>query len=678
MNHLIENFHFIRPEWLWALIPVALLLFALKQGKLAQQQDNWSRYIDAHLLAHLSIKGEQKTASRQLPVLISLAAAALVAALAGPSWQKAEVPSYSGGEPVIAVLSLAQSMNADDLAPSRLKRATHKLRDILQRTQGDERGLVIYSDTPFVASPLTTDAQVIEQMLPELSTTLMPVLGNRLDLAIEKASGLLSRAGASSGQIILLTDSTGDKPEASLQAAQAAFKAGYAVSVLGAGTEAGATLQTANGRAISRQNGETILTKLPTAELQQLAKVGGGVMTTITADEADLDRILPKRSQSLVAAGKAQDFKADAWVDMGYWLLLIPVALSALLFRRGVIFGLAFVLAGTLMQSEPVYAAENVTPAVVPTEQAVQVGNPVGSVTPANHSSVWTDLWKTPDQQGSEAFGKGEFTQASQAFKDSNWKAAADYRSGNFSAAASEYASINTPLKDYNLGNALAKSGEFEAALNAYDAFLKQEPEHQNAKFNRDLVAKLLEQQKKEEEQKKEEQKQQQDQQQNQSGDKQDQQNQAGEQQDDQQKQDQSGGEQKDQQQAQSGEQQDDQQQQSQSGSEQDKQQQAQSGEQQEDSGEQQDQQANPSNEQAQAGQQVEKPEDKGLLSSLLSEILEGNKGEQPEAEASVPGIPPQQTQQAVEQQLRKVPDDPSGLLRARIRQHYLRLQAAQ
>ena len=66
---------------------------------------------------------------------------------------------------------------------------------------GGDVGLVIYSDRPFTASPLTEDGEVIRQMLPELSTNLMPVLGNRADLAIAKATDLLKNAGASGGNL---------------------------------------------------------------------------------------------------------------------------------------------------------------------------------------------------------------------------------------------------------------------------------------------------------------------------------------------------------------------------------------------------------------------------------------------------------------------------------------------
>ena len=108
----------------------------------------------------------------------------------------------------------------------------HKLRDILARTEGDERALVIYSDIPFVAAPLTTDKNVISQMIPELSTKLMPVLGDRPDLAISEAVSVLERADATRGEIVLIADNAGNKA-ATEKAASEARNAGYTVSVLG-------------------------------------------------------------------------------------------------------------------------------------------------------------------------------------------------------------------------------------------------------------------------------------------------------------------------------------------------------------------------------------------------------------------------------------------------------------
>ncbi len=700
MNSAIEHFHFLRPEWLWALLPAAVLLGVLMRRGASSGQDNWQRYIDAHLLAHLSMRGSA-TVSRRKPWLVAaLVIGILITGLAGPSWEKAETPSFNGGEPVVAVLSLAQSMNGDDIAPSRLKRAIHKLRDLLAATQGNDRSLVIYSDIPFVAAPLTRDTRVIEQMLPELSTGLMPVLGDRLDLAIDEASQLLQRTAARSGQIILLTDSIGDRPQASLQAAEAARANGYDVSVLAVGTPAGARLQTADGQIISDRDGAAYVSKLPLQALQQLARKGGGSVAVITPDSSDLQQLLPADIQP-VSAGRNSDIRADSWVDNGYWLLLLPVLVAPLLFRRGLVFGLVFMLGVAGFQPKTALA-ENAAPA---SENSQGVGA----------SSGWSNLWQTPDQQGSDAFAADDFSTAASTFESPDWQATALYRAGDYQAAAREYASLSATDKDYNLGNALAKGGDFRGALDAYERFLARSPDHENAIFNRDLVAKLLEQQQQQQQQQQD----QQDQQDQQSGsgseEQKDQQSGSGseEQKDQQDQQDQQSGsgseEQKDQQSGSDSEDQkgqpDQQSQQSGSGSEDQKGQQGQeSGSGAESGREQQDQPAQQASAEEQQGPRGESSEeqssseysasehahddkarqedDSGFLSQLISDALQGNQDaspeQRPDAEPVSGSVQGQPLDQASEQQLRRVPDDPTGLLRARIRQHYAQLRAMQ
>ncbi len=711
-----DLFHFLRPEWFWALIPAGLLLWLVIRSRKSTTGGNWGKYVDAHLLRHLAISNATAArASRFLPALAAAMIVVLVTALAGPTWQKAEVPSFTGGQPVVAVLSLAQSMNSDDLAPSRLRRAVHKLRDILARTEGDERALVIYSDIPFVAAPLTSDQKVISQMIPELSTKLMPVLGNRPDLAISEAVSVLERADATRGEIVLLADNAGNKA-ATEKAASEARKAGYTVSVLGVGTEKGATLQTASGRAITGRTGEKVTTSLDAKGLSAVAKAGGGDYSAVTANSADLDRILPK-SDRVEAAGKTQDFQADSWVDMGYWLLILPVLLLPLAFRRGLVFSIGLI------------ACLNFVP---------------GIATRPAHAGTWQDLWATSDQQGETAFASGDYGAASGKFETPSWRGSAAYRAGDYKAAAQDFTS-----NAYNRGNALAKSGELEKAIGAYDQALATNPENADAKYNRDLVQKMLDEQKKQQEQEKKQQQQEQQQQQQQSGqnDKKDQQQQAGgsDQKDQQQQsggdgqkqdQQQNGGQSGDQKKQDSGSQKDAGQQNASKGNQAQDQQSAESSkageeksaeqkaeDQKAGAGKEQKQEAAASKPQGQEGgaeqvqDQTGQPEQAGgqdqagtdglaqedraaqeaakarqqasasqngrenegkenPLSKMLSSVLGGNgddaKGEQ--VEADIPGAPV--VDQAVEQQLRKVPDDPSGLLRARIRQHYAELRA--
>lgn len=658
---MFNTFHFLRPEWLLALVPLALLGWVLFRRRSQSATEGWARHVDSHLLAALAITGTAAKRGPWVPVAGSLMVLLTVIGLAGPTWEERELPSFEGGAPVVAVLSLAQSMNADDLTPTRLKRSVHKLRDILERTAGDERGLVIYADTPFVAAPLTSDAQVIEQMLPELSTSLMPVLGNRLDLAIAEATAMLERSGAVGGKIILMADDAGNDPAASVAAAQAAARAGYSVSVLGAGTEGGATLQTADGRAIADREGQTFQTALAAQDLQAVASAGDGVFARITAGDADLERVFP--DQTRTAAGDRQDFNADGWVDMGYWMLILPALLMPFAFRRGLVFGLGLTAFGLVQP------------------QGAQAG-------------TWDDLWATPDQQGQAAFEAGDFASATGDFVTPAWQGAAAYRAGAFAQAAEGFAG-----DDYNRGNALAKAGEFEQALAAYDAALEVNPEDADAQFNRDLVAELLKQQEQDQQQSGEE-----DQRQDQSsgGEGQQDQQSGGESQQDQQ---QSGGE--NQQSGESG-QQESEASQGQSGAQEDEgssssaseetsqegsqsnqageaaeQQEsaAQDGAAQPETAEQTSEQAEESPEPSETGSQSEANAEaaeaqleaevrRSTMGKMLSDLL-GEGDPQEMVEGSAPGAEP--IDQAIEQQLRRVPDDPSGLLRARIRQHYAR-----
>lgn len=112
-----------------------------------------------------------------------------------------------------------------------------------------------------------------------------------------------------------------------------------------------------------------------------------------------------------------------------------------------------------------------------------------------NAASAWSDLWRTPDQQGQELLDAGQPAQAAERFQDPRRRAYADLEAGRYAAAAKLLAPFSDTESEYNRGNALAKSGQLRAALAAYDAALKQAPADRDIRHNRDLVARALRQQ---------------------------------------------------------------------------------------------------------------------------------------------------------------------------------------
>lgn len=249
-------------------------------------------------------------------------------------------------------------------------------------------------------------------------------------------------------------------------------------------------------------------------------------------------------------------------------------------------------------------------------------------------ASVWQDLWYTADQQGRNALEKGDTATAQLVFKDPQWQASAAYKNGDYEAAVKQYQQGNSADDQYNLGNALARLGKLDSAIKAYDQALKIEPGMADAIANRKLVEQLKQQQ--------QNQPQENDQQQDQS---QDSESQDSESQDSQSQDNQS---------------QQSQQQNSSEQSEPEETQQQSEQEQTEQDNNQQQQKEDESESEKQQNQ--EKAENEQSAEQELSEIQksEQEKSEQEKLE--------EQQQQELQQWLRRVPDDPGGLLRQKFR----------
>jgi Ca-activated chloride channel family protein len=115
-------------------------------------------------------------------------------------------------------------------------------------------------------------------------------------------------------------------------------------------------------------------------------------------------------------------------------------------------------------------------------------------------ASSWSDLWYRRDQQGQHALQAGDSQRAAELFADPRRQAYAELQSGQYAAAAKRLEPLADADSQYNRGNALAKSGDLQGALNAYDGALKhadlESSLRRDAEHNRDLVARQLQAQK--------------------------------------------------------------------------------------------------------------------------------------------------------------------------------------
>ncbi len=454
----LANFHLLRPLWLLGLIPLALLVW--RMARIGHGARAWSRVCDAKLLPHLLV-GEAEVNSRAPLFMSAFVGTLCLIAVAGPVWEKVPQPVFRAQLARVFVLDLSASMDTNDVRPSRIVRAKQKLTDMLAASGEGQTGLVVFAGSPHVVSPLTDDAATITSMVPALSTELMPLAGSRPELALEMAEQLLVRSGIHGGQIILIGDD-GSGEEVARAAAQLK-KNGHHLSVMAVGTEIGAPLPLREGGFLKDQNGTIVVPRLDIAPLRALATAGGGDLVELRPDDSDVTRLMaPGILAPAVNMDSESSRKTDLWREEGPWLLLAVLPLAAFGFRRG---WLGVFLLPVLSLSAP------------PPAQAFELD--------------WPSLWFNQDQRASRLLQDGKAAEAAPLFSDPNWAGTAYYRAGKFDAATKAFgATANDATAHYNLGNALAKQGQFDQAIAAYDRALGVDPGHADAKFNRDLLRK--------------------------------------------------------------------------------------------------------------------------------------------------------------------------------------------
>ena len=104
-------------------------------------------------------------------------------------------------------------------------------------------------------------------------------------------------------------------------------------------------------------------------------------------------------------------------------------------------------------------------------------------------------MWLTKDQQGQRKLEQDAPAEAAELFENSEWRAVAEYLDQDFRESAANFAEKGDTRGLYNLGNALARQGELETAIDAYEQVLELDPEDADAEYNRDLLKAMLEQQ---------------------------------------------------------------------------------------------------------------------------------------------------------------------------------------
>lgn len=292
----LDAFHFLRPLWL-VVLPIALWLWwrvRLAQGG----RDMPVAEIAPHLRAALTVGAAHRHRLRPIDGVMA-AVVCLILGVAGPTWSRVPDPLVAQSAPVVVVIKVAESMDAPDIAPSRLERAKQKTRDFLDLRAGARTALVAYGGTAHVVVPMTEDPGIVVPYLEGLSPDIMPRKGDDAGAALALAQSVLDGESAPGG-VLFVTDGIDPIDVAALNDSAGPLAV---LAMLPEGT---------GDRGLDGLSATVVPVSADTADLRQL------------------DRLLNAAYRQALLENTDQP-----WLDRGPWMAWPAALLILIWFRRG-------------------------------------------------------------------------------------------------------------------------------------------------------------------------------------------------------------------------------------------------------------------------------------------------------------------------------------------------------
>jgi len=199
------------------------------------------------------------------------------------------------GVDVVIALDVSNSMNAEDIRPTRLERAKQAIYLLIDKMEGDRIGLIVFAGQAYVQLPITTDYGAAKLFLQSVNSGIVPTqgtaIGSAIDLAVESIGDSISKNTA----IIVITDGENHEDDA-VESAKAAAKKGILVHTIGMGSPGGSPIPLYHNGVrsgfVQDESGNTVVTKLDPDLLQNVADAGKGKFVRATNNDDGLELIM--------------------------------------------------------------------------------------------------------------------------------------------------------------------------------------------------------------------------------------------------------------------------------------------------------------------------------------------------------------------------------------------------
>ena len=397
----------------------------------------------------------------------------LVLALAQPRWDYEWRQVKRKGVDVFVLLDVSKSMLTEDVRPNRLTQAKFAVEDLLTKLQGDRVGLIAFAGTAFVQCPLTVDYEAFRLALREADPHVIPRGGTAIAVALRTAVKAFEAGEGHDRAVVIITDGESTEGDA-VAAAEEAAKTGARIYAIGVGSVEGELIPVREeGKGmefLKDREGKVIKSRLDEETLQQLALKTQGIYVRSAAGDFGMETVYEKGIAQLQRTAHEERlqkkfYERFQWpLGVGLVLLAIEMFVSD---RKRLVVWVCWLVAGSG------WAAKN---------------------------------WPVTYNRGVTAYRSNDFATAAGTFEQAT-------------------AAPDRPLQAkalYNLGNAQYRIGQaaepqsldqaiqiFKKSLQAYERAIAANPPDIDAKFNRDLVKKKIEEVEKKQEQQRQQQEQQ-------------------------------------------------------------------------------------------------------------------------------------------------------------------------
>ncbi len=504
---------FVSPHWLWliALLPLVYLtlLWSEKKKRLLLSQ-----FVSQSLWMNLIPALDSNARIRKARVGL-LAFAFILIALARPQYGTHDEVVKVAGLDLMLVFDVSNSMNVEDVVPSRHKKAQHFIQTLMDRLEGDRVGLVAFAGSSALVSPLTTDLDYLKERVLSTGPDSIQGQGTDIGAGLETAVRALERGGegiqspegndSASHGIIVISDGEDHEGHAD-EVAKLIRKKGIRLYVLGVGTAQGGPIpvKDENGRTQGYKrdrSGQPIISNFHSEVLSDLASEAGGKYWTISNSESEINDLyqdLKSLNRSEISERRFTIYEERYQVPLLIAIVLIFIELT-LPARK-----LAAVILLFCFAVESSYASE-ISRKSRTLEEYLQ--NQAG-ISALKEGKIEEAIKKfgaaqaiEPDRpefdfnQGVVQKEAGNLDQAIDTFK----------RSGDLARVRGD--SSMSAKSNYNLGGALAKKGDFKGGTEAYlsairDAKKAQDPRLEaSARKNLELLFKEMKEQKQQQQQ---------------------------------------------------------------------------------------------------------------------------------------------------------------------------------